>query len=259
MRIEARHNTGQSGPRNRPPRHTSSRHHSTYLNVSLFQDHHNGKHGHSSPRDCICCCIFVCIVIPMVLIIIGLVTLNSENNRVERIEKCNLSCYFMCSYNSRAKEWNDKYASLFKDASFLLNDMTPMNLTTRSSKYFPVADACSSDGDPEGGCVSTVSYSFHSTLSIVGDSVSVSIRNSNDSILYSDTKDAGYFVVYDQNDMNCDPDEDDSESSSCYRKCISMNGEYDDWSVTCKVAYSLVGICIRVVNGESAYELSRNS
>ena len=183
------------------------------------------------------------IIIPIILFIVGIITVNSDNTRVERIEKWNWSCCLTSSYNARAQEWNDNYASLFQSASFSL-DGNSMSLTSKSSQYFPVADACSSSGDPEGGCISTVSHSFQSTMSISGDFVSVNILNSDGSTLYSDTRDAGYFVVY-------DPD-----SDSCYRKCVSMNGEYNDWTGECRVAYSLVGICVRVENDDPTYRPS---
>lgn len=163
----------------------------------------------------------------------------------------------MCSYNTRAKEWNDNYASLFQQASFSLADNS-MKLKSKSSEYFPVADACSSSGDPEGGCIPTVSHSFLETMSITGDSVFVNISNSDGSSLFMDTKDAGYFVIYDQYDMNCKTDVSDSDSDSCYHKCMSMNGEYNDWRGECKVAYSLVGICIRVEKNDRTYLPSSN-
>ena len=195
------------------------------------------------------------IIIPIILFIVGIITVNSDNTRVERIEKWNWSCCLTSSYNARAQEWNDNYASLFQSASFSL-DGNSMSLTSKSSQYFPVADACSSSGDPEGGCISTDSHSFQSTMSISGDFVSVNILNSDGSTLYSDTRDAGYFVVYDPNDMNCDTDASDSDSDSCYRKCVSMNGEYNDWTGECRVAYSLVGICVRVENDDPTYRPS---
>ena len=185
------------------------------------------------------------IIIPIILFIVGIITVNSDNTRVERIEKWNWSCCLTSSYNARAQEWNDNYASLFQSASFSL-DGNSMSLTSKSSQYFPVADACSSSGDPEGGCISTVSHSFQSTMSISGDFVSVNILNSDGSTLYSDTRDAGYFVVYDPNDMNCDTDASDSDSDSCYRKCVSMNGEYNDWTGECRVAYYIFWIFFRL-------------
>lgn len=53
--------------------------------ISLFLGHHRGGSGKSSPLDCLRYCICVFIFIPIILFIVGIAMISSDNNRVERI------------------------------------------------------------------------------------------------------------------------------------------------------------------------------
>ena len=157
------------------------------------------------------------------------------------------------------------YANAFALTSFQLskNGTAPSSFEKRSQSadFFPVADGCDSKGDPEGGCVSTTSHSFYSTYDTpVGvDYVSISIKNSDDSEIYSERKPVRYYKIYSKSDMNCRTDVEDSDSDSCYKKCINMNGEYNDYQVECKVSYVLTGFCLRVSETTNGYSIDRNS
>ena len=162
-------------------------------------------------------------------------------------------------------EWNQVYANTFALTSFVVTkedgSTSPFEKRSQSADFFPVADGCDSKGDPEGGCVSTTSHSFYSTYDTpVGvDYVSISIKNSENSDIYSERKPVRYYKIYSRSDMNCRTDVEDSESESCYKKCINMNGEYNDYTVECKVSYVLTRFCIRVSESTNGYSIDRNS
>ena len=169
-----------------------------------------------------------------------------------------------CSYNDRAKEWNEVYSSRFALTSFELTKeggSSSFEKRSQSTKFFPVADGCDSKGDPEGGCVSTTSHSFYSTYDTPTgvDYVSISIKNSDNSEIYTRNEPVRYFKVYSRSDMNCRTDVEDSDSESCYKKCINMNGEYNDYKVECKVSYVLTSFCIRVSESSNSYSVDKNS
>lgn len=157
------------------------------------------------------------------------------------------------------------YSNAFAQTSFELTkgdeSPTPLEKRSQSADFFPVADGCDSKGDPEGGCVSTISYSFYSTYNTPTgvDYVSISIKNSDNSDIYSENKPVRYFKVYSRSDMNCRTDVEDSESESCYKKCINMNGEYNDYTAECRVSYVLTGFCIRVNENTNGYSIDNNS
>ena len=148
------------------------------------------------------------------------------------------------------------YSNAFSLTSFQLvkNGSSPSSFEkrTQSTKFFPVADGCDSKGDPEGGCVSTTSHSFYSTYDTPTgvDYVSISIKNSDNTEIYN---------VYSRSDMSCRTDVEDSDSESCYKKCINMNGEYNDYKVECKVSYVLTSFCIRVSESSNSYSTDTNS
>lgn len=98
------------------------------------------------------------------------------------------------------------------------------------------------------------SISYHSSLTLTGqDSVSVDIRGADGVPIWQETGVTGYYLIYSRSEMNCDPYEDDSESNSCYRKCVNRGGEYDDYTQECKIAYSLVRICLRVDGANNTF------
>ena len=132
---------------------------------------------------------------------------------------------------------------------------------SQSAALFPVADGCDSKGDPEGGCVSTTSHSFYSTYDTPTgvDYVSISIKNSDNSEIYSARKPVRYYEVHSRSDMNCRTDVADSESESCYKKYINMNGEYNDYKAECRVSFVLTSFCLRVSESTNGYSIDKNS
>lgn len=170
-----------------------------------------------------------------------------------------------CSYNDRAKEWNEVYSNAFSLTSFQLvkNGSSPSSFEkrTQSTKFFPVADGCDSKGDPEGGCVSTTSHSFYSTYDTPTgvNYMYFSIKNSDNTEIYTEKKPVRYYNVYSRSDMSCRTDVEDSDSESCYKKCINMDGQYNDYKAECKVSYVLTSFCIRVSESSNSYSTDTNS
>lgn len=154
-------------------------------------------------------------------------------------------------YNEYAAEWKSLKSS-FQGATFQVNS-SPAIMTTVSGKYFPVFDNCINSSG-EGACTAAESVFYYSTLSLTGqDSVKVNIKGANGEVLLEESGVTGYYLVYTRSEMSCDPYADDSDSDSCYHKCRSMGGEYSDNRQECRVAYSLVRICLRVDGRNNTY------
>ena len=243
-------------PHNRPPRmgggfHRSRSPHSFHRSRSPHS-HGIRYHSSSSHGNPICCCLIAIPICVIGFVIAGLALIFSSNDRPERIALFLSPFQFTRRYNEYATEWERDYKLSFMDASFQINS-APALVNKVTGPYFPVFDSCVKESE-EGHCMAAESISYYSSLTLTGqDSVSVDIRGADGVPIWQETGATGYYLIYSRSEMNCDPYADDDESNSCYRKCLNKGGEYDDYNQECKIAYSLVRICLRVDGANNTF------
>ena len=178
------------------------------------------------------------------------------------MSKSSIYIFLLYRYNNRAKEWVDKGIASFKNVSFMLNKETLLTENTeQSGTFYPVRDSCNKKDDPQEQCVLTDALFYHTTISLSGDYINVTITNKN--LVIIDTQyPRGMKRAYTMTDFNCDSKYSymilrSSNRKDCQKKCQENNGEWSKTESTCTIQQYLSNLCFRVKDVDGTWQLDK--
>ena len=142
-------------------------------------------------------------------------------------------------YNQRIQQYIDQLPVL-QTLNFFLDNQTLTMHETPKVDYYPLADSCEKEGDPEGGCMFSSSMYYATNISLAQDVVKVNLYTSNYTLLVSDEIPTEYSRQYTMNLLDC------WDVYTCVEACARRDGNWNYVIDECIVSYSLTSICYRV-------------
>lgn len=129
---------------------------------------------------------------------------------------------------------------MFQTLNFFLDNQTLAMHESPEVDFYPLADSCKKEGDPEGGCMFSSSVYYATNISLAQDVVKVNLYTSNYTLLVSDEIPTAYSRQYTMSLLDC------WDVYTCVEVCARRGGEWNYIINECIVSYSLTSVCYRV-------------